>query len=73
MEVTRANLSDLQELAESFSQLKIVELVNSQTNVVAPALPPLEGSTYSNEPPQDYPMRESTDFHTDVCGNQTQS
>ncbi|KAL0448406.1 UNVERIFIED_CONTAM: movement protein [Sesamum latifolium] len=66
MEVTRADLSDLQELAESFSQLGIVELVNVQTNEIAPALPPPEGSTGSNDPPPDHPMRESTDFHTNA-------
>ncbi|KAL0367014.1 UNVERIFIED_CONTAM: hypothetical protein Sradi_3591500 [Sesamum radiatum] len=66
MEVTRADLSDLQELAESFSQLGIVELVNVQTNEITPALPPPEGSTGSNDPPQDHPMRESTDFHTNA-------
>ncbi|KAL0284748.1 UNVERIFIED_CONTAM: hypothetical protein Sangu_2810900 [Sesamum angustifolium] len=66
MEVTRANLSDLQELAESFSQLRIVELVKIQTNEVTPALPPTEGSICSNEPPQDHPMRKSEDFHTNA-------
>ncbi|KAL2235895.1 UNVERIFIED_CONTAM: hypothetical protein Sindi_1321700 [Sesamum indicum] len=66
MEVTRADLSDLQELAESFSQLGIVDLVNIQTNELTPALPPLEGSTCSNDPPQDQPMRESVDFHTNA-------
>ncbi|KAL0316533.1 UNVERIFIED_CONTAM: hypothetical protein Sradi_5531500 [Sesamum radiatum] len=66
MEVTRADLSDLQELAESFSQLGIVELINVQTNEVTPALPPPEGSTCSNESPQDHPMRESADFHTNA-------
>ncbi|KAL0300171.1 UNVERIFIED_CONTAM: movement protein [Sesamum calycinum] len=64
MEVTKADLSYLQELAESFSQLGIVELVNVQTNEVTPALPPQEGRTCSNEPPQDHPMTESEDFHT---------
>ncbi|KAL0423688.1 UNVERIFIED_CONTAM: hypothetical protein Sradi_0903600 [Sesamum radiatum] len=64
MEVTRDDLSYLQEVAESFSQLGIVELVNVQINEVTPALPPPEGSTCSNEPPQDHPMRESADFHT---------
>ncbi|KAL0406239.1 UNVERIFIED_CONTAM: hypothetical protein Slati_3937800 [Sesamum latifolium] len=54
MEVTKADLSYLQELAESFSQLGIVELVNVQTNEVTPALPPPEGSTGSNDPPQDF-------------------
>ncbi|KAL0305204.1 UNVERIFIED_CONTAM: hypothetical protein Sangu_3045300 [Sesamum angustifolium] len=66
MEVTKADLSDLQELAESFTQLGIVELVNVQTNEVTPALPPPEGSTCSNESPQDHPMRESADFHTNA-------
>ncbi|KAL0298007.1 UNVERIFIED_CONTAM: hypothetical protein Sangu_3166800 [Sesamum angustifolium] len=66
MEVTSVNISDLQELAESFSQLGIVELVNVQTNEVTPALPPPEGSTSSNESPQDHPMRESADFHTNA-------
>ncbi|KAL2246216.1 UNVERIFIED_CONTAM: hypothetical protein Sindi_2889800 [Sesamum indicum] len=59
MEVTRADLSDLQELAESFSQLGIVDLVNIQTNEITPVLPPPEGSTCSNDPPQDEPMRET--------------
>ncbi|KAL2235719.1 UNVERIFIED_CONTAM: hypothetical protein Sindi_1304100 [Sesamum indicum] len=63
MEITRA---DLQELAESFSQLGIVDLVNIQTNEITPALPPLEGSTCCNDPPQDQPMRESADFHTNA-------
>ncbi|KAL2240880.1 UNVERIFIED_CONTAM: hypothetical protein Sindi_0729200 [Sesamum indicum] len=66
MEVTRANLSDLQELTESFSQLGIVDLVNIQTNEITPALPPPEGSTCSNDPPQDQPMRESADFHSNA-------
>ncbi|KAL0386302.1 UNVERIFIED_CONTAM: hypothetical protein Sradi_3024500 [Sesamum radiatum] len=44
MELTRADLSDLQDLAESFSQLGIVELVNVQTNEITPALPPPEGN-----------------------------
>ncbi|KAL2248436.1 UNVERIFIED_CONTAM: hypothetical protein Sindi_2695900 [Sesamum indicum] len=66
MEVTRADLSDLQELAESFSQFGIVDLVNIQTNEIAPALPPPEGSTCSNDSPQDQPMRESADFHTNA-------
>ncbi|KAL2237836.1 UNVERIFIED_CONTAM: hypothetical protein Sindi_0975300 [Sesamum indicum] len=66
MEVTRADLSDLQELAESFSQLGIVDLVNIQTNEITPALPPPEGSTCSNDPPQDQPMRKSADFHTNA-------
>ncbi|KAL2252603.1 UNVERIFIED_CONTAM: hypothetical protein Sindi_0055000 [Sesamum indicum] len=66
MEVTRADLSDLQELAESFSQLGIVDLVNIQTNELTPALPPPEESTCSNDPPQDQPMRESADFHTNA-------
>ncbi|KAL0444544.1 UNVERIFIED_CONTAM: hypothetical protein Slati_2177100 [Sesamum latifolium] len=66
MEVTRADLSDLQELAESFSQLGIMELVNVQTNEITPALPPPEGSTGSNDPPQDHPMRESMNFHTNA-------
>ncbi|KAL0463176.1 UNVERIFIED_CONTAM: putative enzymatic polyprotein [Sesamum latifolium] len=66
MEIIRADLSDLQELAESFSQLGIVELVNVQTNEITPALPPPVGSTGSNDPPQDHPMRESTDFHTNA-------
>ncbi|KAL2230681.1 UNVERIFIED_CONTAM: movement protein [Sesamum indicum] len=66
MEVTRADLSDLQELAESFSQLGIVDLVNIQTNEITPALPPSEGSTCFNDPPQDQPMRESMDFHTNA-------
>ncbi|KAL0446104.1 UNVERIFIED_CONTAM: hypothetical protein Slati_1738300 [Sesamum latifolium] len=65
-EVTRAGLSDLQELAESFSQLGIVELVNVQTNEITLALPPPEWSTGSNDPSQDHPMRESTDFHTNA-------
>ncbi|KAL2237554.1 UNVERIFIED_CONTAM: hypothetical protein Sindi_0947100 [Sesamum indicum] len=66
MEITRADLSDLQELAESFSQLGIVDLVNIQTNEITPALPPPEGSTCSNDPPEDQPMRESADFHTNA-------
>ncbi|KAL0285628.1 UNVERIFIED_CONTAM: hypothetical protein Sradi_7169200 [Sesamum radiatum] len=66
MEVTRANPSDLQELAEFFSQLGIVELVNVQTNEITPALPPPEGSTGSNDTSQDYPMREGRDFHTNA-------
>ncbi|KAL0461258.1 UNVERIFIED_CONTAM: hypothetical protein Slati_0013400 [Sesamum latifolium] len=66
MEVTRADLSDLQELAESFSQLGIVELVNVQTNEITPTLPSPERSTGSNDPSQDHPMRESTDFHTNA-------
>ncbi|KAL0311278.1 UNVERIFIED_CONTAM: hypothetical protein Sangu_2422500 [Sesamum angustifolium] len=66
MDVTRADLLDIQELAESFSKLGIVELVNVQTNKVTSSLPPLEGNTYSNEPPQDHLMRESADFHTNV-------
>ncbi|KAL2231153.1 UNVERIFIED_CONTAM: hypothetical protein Sindi_1709700 [Sesamum indicum] len=66
MEVTRADPSDLQELTESFSQFGIVDLVNIQTNKIAPALPPLEGSTCSNDPPQDQPMRESVNFHTNA-------
>ncbi|KAL2226547.1 UNVERIFIED_CONTAM: hypothetical protein Sindi_2013400 [Sesamum indicum] len=66
MEVTTADLSDLQELAESFSQLGIVDLVNIQTNKITPALPPPEGSTCSNDPPQDQLMRESSDFHTNA-------
>ncbi|KAL0355336.1 UNVERIFIED_CONTAM: movement protein [Sesamum radiatum] len=66
MEVTRADLSDPQELAESFFQLGIVELVNVQTNEITPALPPPEGSTGSNDPSQDHPMREGTDFHTNA-------
>ncbi|KAL0300186.1 UNVERIFIED_CONTAM: hypothetical protein Sangu_3135300 [Sesamum angustifolium] len=64
MEVTRVDLSDLQKLAEFFSQLGIVELVNILTNKVTPALLLPEGSTCSNEPPKDHPMRESQDFHT---------
>ncbi|KAL0461457.1 UNVERIFIED_CONTAM: movement protein [Sesamum latifolium] len=44
----------------------IVELVNVQTNEIAPALPPPEGSTGSNDPPPDHPMRESTNFHTNA-------
>ncbi|KAL0318230.1 UNVERIFIED_CONTAM: hypothetical protein Scaly_2852600 [Sesamum calycinum] len=66
MGVTRADLSDLQESAESFSQLRIVELVNVQTNEVIPTLPQPEGSTGSNEPPQDHLMREGADFHTNA-------
>ncbi|KAL2228418.1 UNVERIFIED_CONTAM: hypothetical protein Sindi_1821500 [Sesamum indicum] len=66
MEVTRADLLDLQELAEFFSQLGIMDLVNIQTNEITPALPPPKGSTCSNNPPQDQPMRESTDFHTNA-------
>ncbi|KAL2251501.1 UNVERIFIED_CONTAM: hypothetical protein Sindi_2272400 [Sesamum indicum] len=66
MEVTRADLSDLQELAEFFSQLGVVDLVNIQTNEITPALPPPEGSTCSNDPPQDQPIRESADFHTNA-------
>ncbi|KAL0293452.1 UNVERIFIED_CONTAM: hypothetical protein Sangu_2524600 [Sesamum angustifolium] len=66
MEVIRADLSDLQKLVESFSQLGIVELVNIQTNEVDSALPPPEGSTCSNEPSQDHPMKESEDFHTNA-------
>ncbi|KAL0445082.1 UNVERIFIED_CONTAM: hypothetical protein Slati_2230900 [Sesamum latifolium] len=66
MEVTRADLSELQELAEFFSQLGIVELVNVQTNEITPALPSPEESTGSNDPPQDQPMREGTDFHTNA-------
>ncbi|KAL0456457.1 UNVERIFIED_CONTAM: hypothetical protein Slati_0984900 [Sesamum latifolium] len=66
MEVTRADSSNLQELVESFFQLGIVELVNVQTNKITPALAPFEGSTGSNGPPQDHPMRESEDFHTNV-------
>ncbi|KAK4388172.1 hypothetical protein Sango_2423800 [Sesamum angolense] len=62
----RADISDLQELAESFSQLGIVELVNVQTNEVTPALLPPEGSICSNEAPHDHPMRESADFHTNA-------
>ncbi|KAL0440532.1 UNVERIFIED_CONTAM: hypothetical protein Slati_2536200 [Sesamum latifolium] len=64
LEVTRADLSDLQELAESFSQLGIVELVNVQTNKITPALPPPEGSTGSNDPPLDHPMRETLKIAT---------
>ncbi|KAL0406350.1 UNVERIFIED_CONTAM: hypothetical protein Slati_3948900 [Sesamum latifolium] len=64
MEVERADLSNLQELAKSFSQLGIVELVNVQTNEITPALQLPEGSTGSNDSSQDHPMRESTDFHT---------
>ncbi|KAL0408394.1 UNVERIFIED_CONTAM: hypothetical protein Sradi_1773800 [Sesamum radiatum] len=66
MEVARADLSDLQELAESFSQLGIVELVNVQTNEITPALPPPERSIGSNDPSQDHRMREGTDFHTNA-------
>ncbi|KAL0345865.1 UNVERIFIED_CONTAM: hypothetical protein Sradi_4417800 [Sesamum radiatum] len=66
MEVARGDLSNLQELAESFSKLGIVELVNVHTNEITPALPPPEGSTGSNDPSQDHPMRESTDFHTNA-------
>ncbi|KAL0430415.1 UNVERIFIED_CONTAM: hypothetical protein Sradi_0667500 [Sesamum radiatum] len=66
MEVESADLLDLQELVESFSQLRIMELVNVQTNEIAPALPPPEGSTGSNDPSQDHPMRESSDFHTNA-------
>ncbi|KAL0392873.1 UNVERIFIED_CONTAM: hypothetical protein Sradi_2510100 [Sesamum radiatum] len=66
MEVTRADLSDLPELAKSFSHNEIVELVNVQINEVTPALPPPKGSTCSNEPPQDHPMRESANFHTNM-------
>ncbi|KAL2250247.1 UNVERIFIED_CONTAM: hypothetical protein Sindi_2498400 [Sesamum indicum] len=62
----KADLSYLQELAESFSQLGIVDLVNIQTNEITPALPPPEGSTCSNDPPQDQPMRDSADFHTNA-------
>ncbi|KAL0387849.1 UNVERIFIED_CONTAM: hypothetical protein Sradi_2666700 [Sesamum radiatum] len=66
MEVTRADLSNLQELTESFSQLEIVNLVNVQTNEITSSLRPPEGSTGSNDPPQGYLMRESVDFHTNV-------
>ena len=66
MEVTRADLSDLQELAESFSQLGIVDLVNIQINTITQALQLLEGSTCSNDPQQDQPMRESADFDTNA-------
>ncbi|KAL0428113.1 UNVERIFIED_CONTAM: hypothetical protein Slati_2986100 [Sesamum latifolium] len=66
MEVTRADLSNLQELAESFSQLEIVKLVNAQTNEITPALPPPDGSTGFNDPSQDHPMRESTNFLTNA-------
>ncbi|KAL0360958.1 UNVERIFIED_CONTAM: hypothetical protein Sradi_3780300 [Sesamum radiatum] len=66
MEVERADLSNLQDLAEFFFQLRIVELINVQTNQIAPALPPPEGSTGSNDPSQDHPMRESLDFYTNA-------
>ncbi|KAL2246155.1 UNVERIFIED_CONTAM: hypothetical protein Sindi_2883700 [Sesamum indicum] len=64
--VIRADISNLQELAESFFQLGIVDLVSIQTNKITPALPPPEESTCSNDPPQDDPMRESADFHTNA-------
>ncbi|KAL0405278.1 UNVERIFIED_CONTAM: hypothetical protein Slati_3841700 [Sesamum latifolium] len=66
IKVEKADLSDLEELVESFSQLRIVELVNVQTNKITPILPPPEGSTSSNDPPQDHLMRESMDFHTNA-------
>ncbi|KAL0448098.1 UNVERIFIED_CONTAM: hypothetical protein Slati_1937700 [Sesamum latifolium] len=66
MEVTREDLSDLQELVESFFQFGIVNLVNIQTNEITPALPPPEGSTCSNDPPQDHLMRESTNSYTNA-------
>ncbi|KAL2248118.1 UNVERIFIED_CONTAM: hypothetical protein Sindi_2664100 [Sesamum indicum] len=65
MEVTKADLSDLLELAESFSQVGIVDFVNIQANEITPTLPPPEENTCSN-PPQDQPMRQSMDFHTDA-------
>ncbi|KAL0434735.1 UNVERIFIED_CONTAM: hypothetical protein Sradi_0181400 [Sesamum radiatum] len=66
MEVARADPSDLHELAKSFFQLGIVELVNVQTNEITPTLPPPEGSTGSNDPSQDHSMREGTDFHANA-------
>ncbi|KAL2228557.1 UNVERIFIED_CONTAM: hypothetical protein Sindi_1835400 [Sesamum indicum] len=62
-EVIKDDLSDLQELGEYFFQHGIVDLVNIQTNEITPALPLPEGSTCSNDPPQDELMRESADFH----------
>ncbi|KAL0456079.1 UNVERIFIED_CONTAM: hypothetical protein Slati_0947100 [Sesamum latifolium] len=69
MEVTRADLSDLQKLAESFSQLGIVKLVDVQTSEITPALPPQEGSIGFNDPSQDHPMGESTDLYINATPN----
>ncbi|KAL0302252.1 UNVERIFIED_CONTAM: hypothetical protein Sangu_3110600 [Sesamum angustifolium] len=66
MDVTRADLFDLHELAESFSQFGIVESVNVQTNKITLGLPPPDGSINSYDPPQDHPIRESTDFQTNA-------
>lgn len=70
MEASRVDLSDLQELAESFAQLGMVDLVNVKPNevtaVVTTAQPPPEGSSASNDPPEDSPMREGVDFHTNA-------
>ncbi|KAL0435082.1 UNVERIFIED_CONTAM: hypothetical protein Sradi_0216100 [Sesamum radiatum] len=57
MEETRVDLSDLQELTESFSQLGFVELVNVQTNKIIPALPPPEGRTDSSNHPKTRPRK----------------
>ncbi|KAL0406370.1 UNVERIFIED_CONTAM: hypothetical protein Slati_3950900 [Sesamum latifolium] len=54
------------ESAKSLFQLGIVDLVNIQTNKLTPTLTPSKVSTGSNGPPQDHPMRESIDFHTNA-------
>ena len=67
MNISRADLSDLQELAESFSHLGFTDLVNVKPHEVLPlhGTEEASGSNVIQGNPPDAQMREGGDFHTD--------